>query len=318
MNSVVNTVNQSPEQRPKVRTYPSPAEQDVDKGYRSCRQHTKKLFGDRTWLLMNLPGEVRRGVDAVLFVACHGIEAWRRSRPTGQISFDLINEARDDLNDACSGKYVANEWSAVHDMLVRWQVPKQFLFDLFEGLDHVLRFRQPQSYADVENLATRLGGAPFAAAVQIMGFTRPGFETLAYECGRSLLIAEWLLSAHAHAAAGHFFLASDDMAQSGCDRDTLASNNYSKPVDYLVRTYTNRLEKAFHHAAGLFDYLDFDANRTVRGYVGLIWRALLRLQREPRLLMSPEGPLSKKVLFAEKTRFVLGLADGLPFVSHAH
>jgi 15-cis-phytoene synthase len=313
------SANPGRSQRPPERTYVTLSVVDVERGYRACQRIAKKAFGPRLWPLLNLPADVRQGIDAVLFVVQHGWEAYRKERPTGQIAFETLNEAREDLNDACCGKYLSAEWGAVHDTIQRWQIPKQFLFDYYEGIDHLLRFRQPQSDGDVAVLATRLGGAPLVAAVQIMGVKKPGFEVHALECGQALLITEWLLSARQQAASGKLFLASQDLAEAGCDRETLASSNYSKPIDYLVRRVTSRLEKTFHHSAELFDYLDFDAHRTLHAMVGAAWRAILKLQREPRHLFASEGPVSKNDLFREKMRFILGLSDKLPFDQpHAH
>jgi 15-cis-phytoene synthase len=313
MESTSVPVAQAPSQRPPERSYVSLSEADIEKGHRSCKRIVKRAFGSRLWPLMNLPSDVRRGLDSLLFVVNHGLDAYRHSKPTGQISFDTLNEAREDLNDAWCGKYLSAEWGAVHESLKHWDIPKQHLFDFFEGFDHLLRFRQPQTYADVEVLATRLGGSPFVVAVQMMGVKKAGFEVPALECGQALLITEWLLTARQQAAAGRLYLASEDLAETGCDREAMASSAYSKPIDYLVRTYTSRLEKVFHHSSALFDYLDYDAKRTVHAMVGAAWHAILKLQRDPQELFAPEGAVTKKDIFREKMRFLLGLEEVLPF-----
>ena len=296
------------------RIYVSLSENDVTRGYKSCRKVAKAVFGPRLWPFLNLPGDERRGIDTLLFVIDHGMRAHRNSMPGQRISFEQINESREDLNDACCGKFLSPEWGAVQDTMRRFEIPKQFLFDFIEGLDHALRFGQPQTIDDVRTLASRLGGSPFAAMVKVMGVTRPGYEVAAIECGQALLMTEWLVRCREQALSGRCWLASADLASTGCGLNDLAAKVHSKPVDYLMRLYSHYLEKQFQHVATLIPYLEFDCARSVTAMIGDAWRTIVKLQREPELLFRSEGANTGSDRFNAKVRFLLGLKDELPFV----
>ena len=299
--------------RPKERVYVNLGEKEIANGYKLCRQVARESFGPRLWPFMNIPGAERKGIDTILFVIDHGMKAYRREKPGAKISFDEINEAREDLNDAYCGNFLAPEWGAVHDTMQRFQIPKQFLFDFFEGLDHSLRFGQPRSIDDVRTLASRLGGSPLAAMVKVMGVTKAGYEIAAVRCGQAILMTEWLVQCRNEAKHGRCWLAKADFESSDCSLSNLTANSHSKPVDYLVRLYSHYLERQFQQVVTLLPHLEFDCARSVTAMIGDAWRTILKLQRSPELLFKPDGAVTESDHFNAKVRFFLGLKDELPF-----
>lgn len=317
MENLAPSAEMTNRKRPKERIYFKLSENDIAHGYKRCRTAVKSSFGPRLWPFLNLPGLERRGIDTILFVIAHGLKAYRQEKPGQQISFDEINDAREDLNDAYCGKFLSPEWGAVHDTMQRFNIPKQFLFDFFEGLDHALRFGQPQTIDETRTLASRLGGSPYAAMIKVMGVAKAGYEIAAVECGQTLLMTEWLVRCRQHAKKGVCWLAAADLTSAGCPLSILAASSHSKPVDYLVRLYSHYLEKQFQHVALLVPFLQFDGARSVTATIGNAWRTILKLQRAPELLFRPDGAVSSSDHFNAKIRFVLGLKDELPFVTAA-
>lgn len=294
-----------------------PSPRIMELGYKKCRKLAKEKFPNHLWPTMNLPSAERGGIMAMLFVLRRCVEVFHSHR------FELVGEYRDDINDAMCGRYVSSEWMAVHDCVERFKIPRQYLFDLAEGVDHAIRFGQPASFDDLMVLAARLGGGSLNAAVRIMGVTGNGFDVAAIRFGQALLLTEWLMNCRPgeNTPSENFtcFLAQEDLEQTGCTMAALQARSYTKPVAYLVRLYAHRIEQLFIEGAALFEHLDFDCTRAVRGLAGAAWKAVVKLRQTPEVLFDSDGVITPSELFGIKARYLLGLDPELPFViPHGH
>ena len=131
-------------------------EQTVQKGYRQARSTVKKYLKPYHWLISNVAGENRQGLDAILAHLLTTTELLDLESTNG-LSLPVWQEVRDNLSDAFSDKFARVELAALVDTCRRFQIPREFLFDPLRGADLWIRARRFQNYAELETFASYIG-----------------------------------------------------------------------------------------------------------------------------------------------------------------
>ena len=96
----------------------------IERGYKSCKGAVKKFFKGQLWPISNMPGEQRRGLDAVLSNLMRTIDLLDLDSADG-LSLDIWHEMRDDLSDAMQGKCATVELAALADTANKFKIPQQ-------------------------------------------------------------------------------------------------------------------------------------------------------------------------------------------------
>ena len=283
----------------------------VERGYRSCRGAVRRYFKPQLWASVNLPREQRRALDAILFNLMRTLDLLDLESADGR-SLDVWFEVRDDLSDAFRGKCTSVELAALVDASRRFNVPKQFIFDPLRGADLWIRNQKFQTFAELESFCSYVGGSSLVSAMPILGVTKPGFEVLAIDCGKAIMLTQLLANCVNDIKRNKTFLAQDDISQCELDIPRLKLRRPSPSLVHFVRLYASRIEKLFFRAKHLAEYLDFDGNRTLKSLLAIHWQMLLKMQLTPETILEDQGVLNRHERLALKSRHLLGLERDIP------
>ena len=99
----------------------------IQRGYKTCKA-ARKFFRDQSHVFNNLPGDQRRGIDALGFHTMKCIDMLDLTSPN-QLPLDVWSEVRDEVSDAFLDQYASVDLVALIDTCRRFDVQKQFLFD---------------------------------------------------------------------------------------------------------------------------------------------------------------------------------------------
>lgn len=76
----------------------------------------------------------------------------------------------------------------------------------------------------------------------------------------------------------------------------------------------SRIEKLFYEGGQLVNHMDFDGVRTVKSLLELHWTMLMKMKREPEVILSTDGVLSGRELLLLKSKHFMGLEGKVPIV----
>ena len=285
----------------------------LERGYKMCSAAAKLEFGPYTWVASNLPGPRRRGIAALMNHMARCIDLTDLESSDG-LPLDIWSEIRDDLSDAFLDEYTTADLAALVDTTRKFDVPKQYFFDMLDGVDVWIRNREFPTYDELEVFAGRVGGSAMAAAIPIMGHVKEGYEVSATKAGQAVFLTQLLANLVPNLKLNKPFLAQDDMEDTEVVVHRLKMRQAGKELRYLVRLYASRIEKLFYDGGHVVDYLDFDGRRSVTSLLAVHWAMLLKMKREPESVLERDGVLSKRDLFKLKAKHVLGTEGKIPII----
>ena len=288
----------------------------VERGYKNCRAAVRIFYRGYLWIVSNVPGDQRKGLDAVLHNLIRTVDMYDLESENG-LSLEVWHEVRDDLSDAFLDKCTSVELAALVDCARKYEIPKQFLFDPLVGVDIWIRDRRFETFEELASFASLVGGSTMAAVTPILGTIKPGYEDAAIECGKAVFLVQILANCVNDLRTNKVFIAQQDLEECEVDLTRLKLRQAGDPLKHLVRLYCSRIERIFYEGGKLAQYLDFDGRRSLTSLLATHWRMLLQMKREPSSVLNEEGILSRRDLLGLKSRHLLGLEGKLPMIPEA-
>ena len=304
------------ETRPKISVDATTLEQ----GNRMCSAAVKRSMSDFLWIIKNLPREQQGAVQALLSHLIRTADYLDLESSNG-LPLDVWCEFRDDLSEAFLDSYASADLVPLVDACRKYDVPKQYLFDMLDGVDGWIRQRGFQTYDELEVFAYRFGGSAMTAMVPIVGYEKEGYEEAAVAAGQAIFLTRILANMVADFKVNKHFIAKADIEETGLSISRMKVRKVCPSLKHLVRLYGSRIEKLMYKGGHLYEYLDFDARRCFKSLMAVHWSMLMKMRLNPESVLDQEGVLSRRELFGMKTRHVMGTETDLPIIpqgGHGH
>lgn len=285
----------------------------IEQGYKNCRAVVKKKLKSLYWVTGNLSSDKRHAIDALLWHLIQSLELLDLESPN-RLPLDVWSDVRADVSDAFLDQCTCVELAALVDAARKYSIPKQYLFDMLNGSDTFIRDRKMETYDHVIPFAYRLGGATMAAAVSVLGVTKPGYEVSAIKCGKAVALTQMLASCVTHMKQKKHLLAEEDFEECEIVIHRLKMRQGGPPWKNFVRLYCSRIEKLFYEGGKVINYLDFDGQRTVKSLLGLHWKMLMNMRLDPEVALSEDGVLTKREMLGLRSRHLMGIEGNVPVI----
>ena len=291
-------------------------------GYKLCGRFVKESFRDYRWLVSNLPGEQKDGIYAIVW---HWITCWDllNLESPNRLPIEVWSDVRSDVSDAFLEQCTKEELAALVNTVRKFGISKQFLFDSLDGADLWIRKQKFDDFDELVTFAYRLGGAPLAAAVPVLGKTKPGFEVAAIKAGQAIFLTQMLVNSVSLFKQNKVFVAQADLEDCEVLPRRIKMRQGGEEWKNLVRLYCSRIEPMFYEGGELVKFLDFDGLRSIKSLLSLNWKCFVQLRRDPELALHPESLFSKRDHFALKFKHFMGNeGKNVPIIpavdDHAH
>jgi len=191
-----------------------------------------------------------------------------------------LNALEQQLGDALQGKVVADPvLRAAADMVRRFGVPEECLFDVIAGVRMDLDHRGFETFRELEEYCRRVASAVGIAAIHIWGFLTPSALDAAHACGLAFQLTNILRDVVEDRARGRVYLAREDLARCGWSTEELLQAVPNPGAAEVVRLYVGRADGLFRQAADLDRMLTTDGRivfRAMFGAYGAVFRAVRR------------------------------------------
>ncbi len=95
-----------------------------------------------------------------------------------------IERWRCDLDRALQGHYGENLlWPAFHDTVQRYQIPREYFYEMIEGVSSDLQSKQLQTFDELYRYCYQVASVVGLTIIHIFGFESPEALALAEKCG---------------------------------------------------------------------------------------------------------------------------------------
>ena len=286
----------------------------LDTGNRMCSQSVKRAMPEFLWIARNLPAEQQAALNALLNHLVRTADYLDLESSNG-LPLDVWCEFRDDLSDAFLENFASADLVPLVDACRKYDIPKQYLFDMLDGVDGWIRHRGFDTYEELEVFAYRFGGAAMAAAVPITGFVKQGYEESAVAAGQAVFMTRLLSNLVQDFKVNKIFIAKQDIEETELSVSRVKVRKMCAGLKHLVRLYGSRIEKLMYKGGHLYEYLDFDSRRCFKSLMAVHWAMLMKMRLDPEAVMNPDGILTRRDMFIFKTRHVMGLEGDIPIIA---
>lgn len=242
----------------------------IEESYDYCRRVTRRAGSSFYYPLWLVPTQKRRGMYA-LYAFCRIADDIGDGPSTSEERRKRLEAYRDALENEDDR---AAEFPALFDTLLRFELPKQRLFEILDGVAMDLEPRRYANWEELRKYCYHVAGAVGLACLAIWGGDRPEAHAAAIRCGEAFQLTNILRDVRQDALLGRVYLPQADVVEFSCSESDLTASAPSERLLKLVRHEAARARSAFTDAAALARWLPEDSRAVFAG-MWRTYRALL-------------------------------------------
>jgi phytoene synthase len=168
---------------------------------------------------------------------------------------------------------------AVADLVQRYRVPPEHLFDVLDGIERDLQPVQIQTFREFEDYCYHVAGAVGLCCIQIWGFHEPDAIPLAIECGLAFQWTNILRDVAEDWSLGRVYIPAVDLQRFGYTTADLAASRYDERFYELMRFEADRVRSCYQRATRLMPLLDPAGRPILRAMIDIYGGLLDELER---------------------------------------
>ena len=285
----------------------------IQRGYKNCVATSRKFYSSAAFMTANLPAEKRK---AIATIACHLLRCvdFLSLESFNGLSLDIWKENLNDLSDTFAGKCRAAEDAALADVVKRFQIPKEHLFEMMTAADAWIRTRKFETHDQLALFAAKFGGSMMAASVPILSDKAIQDFKPTIHCGQAIHLTHMLANLVPNLKQHQSFYATDDVERTGLSITRTMMRQSSPELKNFVRMQTSRIEKHFIAGGQLVNHLDFDGKRSVSSLLDYYWAVFMKLRAQPDSILQPKGVLNQRERLQLRTRHLMGTEGKSPII----
>jgi len=186
---------------------------------------------------------------------------------------------REQLDLALDGGEVAHPiWPAFVDSVVRYRIPRSYLYDMIEGVTSDLSFSQPQSFQDLYQYCYRVAGVVGLTITHIFGFQSAKALEMAEKCGIAFQLTNILRDVGEDAGLGRSYLPMDLMQQYGVGEEDLKKGKVSPRLHALLEDLGKRAREYYQFSRPMIEMVDRDSRSSLWALIEIYSRLFGRIE----------------------------------------
>lgn len=229
----------------------------LDASYAYCKELSKRTAGNFYFSFLTLPTERFRAM-CVLYAFM---------RITDDLGDDLSKSLeereaelahwRDSLTRAVEGAVDSHAvFPALHDVVARYRIPPQYLFDIVDGVRMDLNTVKFETFESLADYCYHVAGAVGLCCIHVWGFHGDRAIPAAVSCGRAFQLTNILRDLKEDAAMGRLYLPQEDLDRFGYTWQDLKQDCRDARFERLMQFEVARTRVFYAEARELFDCLE--------------------------------------------------------------
>jgi phytoene synthase len=123
---------------------------------------------------------------------------------------------RAELEAALEGRYSSHPlWPAFHDSVRRYGIPREYFFEMIEGVRSDLEPRRVETFEELYRYCHQVASVVGLAVIHILGFRSPQALPLAEKCGVAFQLTNILRDLREDAGRGRVYVPAEDLERFG-------------------------------------------------------------------------------------------------------
>ena len=250
------------------------SEHALESAYRHCEAVTRERAANFYYGIRLLPASKRRAMCAV-YAFARRVDDIGDGDESAERKLALLAEARTELenrNDTPVGLALA-------DAERRFELPREALFDLLDGVDMDVREVHYETFEEMVLYCRRVAGSIGRLCLAIFGSSdMAAAAPLADDLGVAMQLTNILRDVREDRERGRVYLPAEDLRRFGCN-DLRASprDGFAQLVGFEVA----RAREWFGRGLGLLELIDARSGSCVLAMSGIYQRLLERIDRDP-------------------------------------
>lgn len=289
----------------------------IERGYKSCLTTSRKFFASTAWMTSNLPAENKKAIASLGWHLIRCIDFLDLESYDG-LSLDIWKERLYELSDVFCGKCRCAEDAALADIVNRFGIPKEHLFEMMTAADSWSRTRKFETYEQMELFSEKFGGSMLAACAPIFGARGTDYFGPAIQCGAAIHMTHLLSNLVSNLKQHQAFYPEADVRKTGLSLTRTMMRQSSPELKQFVRLQTSRIQNLFVAGGEVVPLLDFGGKRTMSSLLDYSWAVFSKMRAQPDSILDPAGVLTQREKLALRTRHLMGTEGKAPIIAASH
>ena len=196
----------------------------------------------------------------------------------GGRSMAAIARWRQELSDALEGRYGASPvWPAFHDAVKRFSIPREYFYEMIEGVSSDLEPRAVQTFDELYRYCYQVASVVGLTTIHIFGFQDRKALILAEKCGIGFQLTNILRDVREDVENGRVYIPAEDVARFQADL-----LRYDDRFRQLMRFEADRARSYYEQSAPLVGLVDKRSRASLWALIEIYRRLLERIVIIPR------------------------------------
>lgn len=260
--------------------------------YNYCQALTKREARNFYYGFLLLPGEQRRAIYAAYAFArqCDDIvdqDLPHQEKVTRLVAF------RQALDNCLDGAPAGPMFTALHHAVSTFAVPRQYLYQLIEGVETDLTVRRYATFADLRRYCYLVASTIGLISIEIFGHQGgPRARDYAVDLGIALQLTNILRDIQEDAGRDRVYIPQDEMARFGYSEEELFAGLANGAFQALLAHQVARARLYYERGRKLLPLLPKRAHACVGVMAGIYSRILDDIEHRPAAVFQERVGLS--------------------------
>ncbi|MDQ2900321.1 MAG: phytoene/squalene synthase family protein, partial [Acidobacteriota bacterium] len=190
-----------------------------------------------------------------------------------------IDRWRAALVNALNGEFDGHPvWPAFHDSVVRFRVPRQYFFEMIDGVRSDLNPRQIETFDELYRYCYQVASVVGMTTIHIFGFDSPEALPLAEKCGIAFQLTNIIRDVREDAERGRVYLPDEDLKQFNVPPEFLQTRARSKEFMTLMGFEGARAWAYYDESKPLLDLIHPRSRPSLWALIAIYSRLLDHIQ----------------------------------------
>jgi len=195
-------------------------------------------------------------------------------------SVAAIEQWRAALTGALEGRYGEHPvWPAFHDAVERFHIPRQYFFDMIDGVASDLTPAPVHTFDDLYRYCYKVASVVGLTTVHIFGYDSLRALELAETCGIAFQLTNILRDVREDAALGRQYLPTEDLARFQVTAEELAAGKHTENFHRLMEFEERRARKYYEESAPLIGLVHERSRASLWALISIYSRLLERIRQ---------------------------------------
>ncbi len=251
----------------------------LERSYDYSRQVARSRARNFYYSFVLLPKEQRNAICAIYAFMRRCDDLSDDTPQDGQSARAAIERWRSELDGALEGRFSGHiVWPAFHDTVQRFGIPRQYFYDMIEGVMSDLGPRRIETFDELYRYCYQVASVVGLTVIHIFGFRSPDALPLAEKCGVAFQLTNILRDIREDAGRDRVYLPREDLARFHVDEAVLRETQRTDEFVRLMEFEVKRARAFYNESGPLVGMVDQHSRSSLWALIEIYSRLLAKIE----------------------------------------